>query len=109
MNNIYQSFNIQKEINEKFDSLMKSGKMSLTITLEESTKRGNVDITEPHDEDILQAKRDEYYINKTYKCNKCKEIKSRQEFFHLAKNGEGISHKCKTCEMKYLNDSKQKG
>lgn len=109
MNKSFHLFNVQKEIEDKFNSLLKSGKMSLTLTLEESTSRRNVEIQEEHDEDILCQKRDEYYSNKNYTCTKCKCIKSRSEFFRLRENEEGISHHCKVCEMKYKNKMNDKG
>jgi hypothetical protein len=109
MDKSFHLFNVQKEIEDKFNSLLKSGKMSLTLTLEESTSRRNVEINEEFDEDILCQKRDEYYINKKYTCTKCKQIKPRQEFFRLRENEEGIAHHCKVCEMKYYKKMNDKG
>lgn len=104
--NLYQ---IEKEINEKFDSLFKSGKLSLTLTLEESIKKINIQIHEPHDEDILKAKRDEYYKNKLHTCRSCKKIKSREEFFHTKYLKSGINSRCKQCEFEYIRANKHKG
>jgi hypothetical protein len=109
MDKSFHLFNVQKEIEDKFNSLLKSGKMSFTLTLEESTSRRNVEIQEEHDEDILCQKRDEYYKNKTYKCIKCKCIKPRHEFFRLRDNEEGISNHCKVCEMKYKRNIIERG
>lgn len=109
MDKSFHLYNVEKEINEKFDSLLKSGKMSLTLTLQESTIRRNVQIDEEHDEDILLAKRNEFYKDKKYTCKKCKIIKSRQEFFHQKISYEGIKDICKVCEMKHINQSKHKG
>ena len=106
MDKSFHIYNIEKQIEEKFNSLLKSGKMYITPTLQESTIRRNVDIDEEHDEDILQLKRDEYYKDKTYKCTKCKCIKSRSEFFHDRKNAEGIESHCKVCEMNYKRSRK---
>ena len=60
MNKSFHIYNIEKQIEEKFNSLLKTGKMSITLTLEESSIRRNLQINEEHDEDILQEKRDEY-------------------------------------------------
>jgi hypothetical protein len=109
MNKSFHIYNIERQIEDKFNSLMKSGKMSITPTLQESTIRRNIQIDEEHDEDILQAKRDEYYKDKTYKCVKCKAIKMRSEFFHLRDNAEGISSHCKVCEMKYKRSMIERG
>jgi uncharacterized protein YicC (UPF0701 family) len=104
--NLYQ---IEKDINEKFNSLFKSGKLSLTLTLEESIKKINIQIDEPHDEDILQMKRDEYFKNKLHTCRTCKKIKSREEFFHTKYMKSGVSSRCKQCEMEYIRANKDKG
>jgi hypothetical protein len=101
MNKSFHIYNIEKQIEEKFNSLLKSGKMSITLTLEESSIRRNLQINEEHDEDILQEKRDEYYKNKIYLCNKCKCTKPRSEFFHDRDRGEGIQSHCKLCEINY--------
>ena len=105
MKKTYQSLQIEKEINEKFDALMKSGKMSLNLTLQESTNRRNVEINDEHDEDILEMKRDEYYKDYVYKCRKCKKIKQRKEFFHQQSSASGIFSICKEC----YKDEKDKG
>jgi len=97
MKNIYQLLQIEKEINEKFDALMKSGKMSLNLTLEESTNRRNVEINDEHDEDILEMKRDEFYKDYVYKCRECKKNKQRKEFFHQQSSTTGIFSVCKEC------------
>lgn len=97
MNKIYQRLKIQKEIEDKFNLLMKSGKISLNLTLEESIIRRNIEINDEHDEDILEMKRDEYYKDYVYKCRKCKKIKTRKEFFHTQRNSSGISSQCKQC------------
>jgi hypothetical protein len=105
MNKSFHLFNVQKEIEDKFNLLMKSGKMSLTLTLEESIIRRNVEINDEHDEDILEMKRDEYYKDYVYNCRRCKKIKSRKEFFHTQKNTSGIGSTCKQC----YKDEKDKG
>lgn len=105
MNEIYQRLQVQKQIEDNFNLLMKSGKMSLTLTLEESIIRRNVQISDEHDEDILEMKRDEYYKDYVYKCRKCKKNKSRKEFFHTQKNTSGIGSTCKEC----YKDEKDKG
>lgn len=109
MNKIYQRLQIEKDINDNFNKLLKSGKMKLNLSLEEASNRRNVQIDEEHDEDILQAKRDEYYKDKSYTCVRCKKVKSREEFFRLRENAEGISHHCKSCECKYKKSLIERG
>lgn len=109
MDKSFHLYNVAKEIEDKFNSLLKSGKMRLIPTLEESSNRRNVQIDEEHDEDILEANRDEYYKDKSYTCVRCKTLKSRKEFFHLRYNEEGISHHCKVCEMKYKKGLIERG
>ena len=100
MNKIYQRLQVQKQIEDNFNLLMKSGKMSLTLTLEESTNRRNVEIYDEHDEDILEMKRDEFYKDYVYKCRECKKNKQRKEFFHQQSSTSGIFSVCKECYMK---------
>jgi hypothetical protein len=102
-------YQIEKEINEKFNSLMKSGKLSLTLTLEECTNKRNVEINEPYDEDLLYKKRDEFYNNKLYTCRGCLQVKPRSEFFHTKYLKSGINSRCKICEIEYIRANKHKG
>lgn len=101
MDKSFHLYNVAKEIEDKFNSLLKSGKMRLSLNLEEASNRRNVQIDEEWDEDILQEKRDEFYKDKKYTCKKCKIIKPRHQFCHSRLNEEGISHHCKDCEIKY--------
>ena len=61
MEKIYSKLKRQEEINAKFNDLLKSGKMKLNISLEQSTKRRNIVIDDEFDEDQLTARRNEYY------------------------------------------------
>jgi hypothetical protein len=105
MNKSFHLFNVQKQIEDNFSLLMKSGKISLNLTLEESIERRNIEINDEHDEDILEMKRDEYYKDYIYNCRICKQPKSRKEFFHTQKNTSGIGSTCKQC----YKDEKDKG
>ena len=51
MEKIYSKLKRQEEINAKFNDLLKSGKMKLNISLEQSTKRRNIVIDDEFDED----------------------------------------------------------
>lgn len=93
---------IEKEINDRFKELVESKKITLTPTLEEQTKRWNLEINDEHDEDILQLKRDELYKKESYLCPKCKIVKPRHEFYHNRAAKNGLNYTCISCDKKYL-------
>jgi hypothetical protein len=89
---------IENEIKDRIKELINENKITFIPTLEEKIKRWYVQIDDEHDEDILEANKDEYYKDESYKCSKCKIIKPRNEFYHNRKSKKGVGYSCIKCE-----------